>query len=92
MSSEAERADQHDGHLAAQANEPTWQPIETAPKDTAVLVYHAGFSVAHFNTTLSRWIGYDFESSSFRQFPPTHWMPLPAPPGGLVDHLQGEKK
>lgn len=57
-----------------------WQPIESAPKDTAILVYHAGYTVAHFNTTYGRWIGYGRDALEFVTGPPTHWMPLPPPP------------
>ena len=68
-----------------------WQPIETAPKDRFLLLcgpsgyttiplvfttgrmcsdYHAGRWIDHANDDLSDW-----------GFEPTHWMPLPAPPG-----------
>jgi hypothetical protein len=33
-----------------------WQPIEIAPKDTAVLTYGFGYEVAHFNTALNHWV------------------------------------
>ena len=33
-----------------------WQPIKTAPEDTAVLTYGFGDEVAHFNTALGRWV------------------------------------
>ena len=68
-----------------------WQPIETAPKDHFLLLcgpsgytttplvfttgrmcsdYHAGRWIDHANDDLSDW-----------GFEPTHWMPLPDPPG-----------
>lgn len=61
-----------------------WQPIETAPKDTAVLVYGFGYSVAHFNTAYGKWIVYGAETECTRMMNtmsrPTHWMPLPQEP------------
>lgn len=54
-----------------------WQPIESAPKDTAVLAYDFGYEVAHFNTLLNKWVA----CSDHRPIRgPTHWMPLPDPP------------
>ena len=60
-----------------------WQPIETAPKDRAILVYHFGYTIAHFNTAYGHWIGQGEctpDTLSLKQFPPTDWMPLPDPP------------
>jgi hypothetical protein len=63
-----------------------WQPIETAPKDTAILVYGFGYSVAHFNTRYERWIGFGRDTrdtEALARWPPTHWQPLPSPPEAL---------
>lgn len=62
-----------------------WQPIDTAPKDTAILLYGFGFSVAHFNTAYGKWIAYGYETPdtimlNTASSAPTHWMPLPAAP------------
>ena len=60
-----------------------WQLIETAPKDTAILVYAAGCKVAHFNTARDEWIGYGTapETHILNTYGrPTHWMPLPGAP------------
>lgn len=60
-----------------------WQPIETAPKDEAVLVYRNCFIIAHFNSVAGRWIGYGWDSADTLNMlttPPTHWRPLPSPP------------
>ena len=63
-----------------------WQPIETVPKDKAVLIYAAGYYVAHFNTTNNRWwtqtdgTGTSGERILNSWGAPTHWMPLPQPP------------
>jgi hypothetical protein len=64
----------------------TWQPIETAPKDTAILIYSSGYNVAHYNTAYERWCTYtDGRGTAGERLLnswdfPTHWMPLPAPP------------
>lgn len=57
------------------ANQYTWQPIETAPKDgTTMLLWHKDFD---FGTGVSYW------SETYNKFlvgerpQPTHWMPLP---------------
>lgn len=73
-----------------------WQPIETAPKDgTEVIVYHpeAGVCAAFCptegfawhcmdgqNTVIGRKSGRSIPSMTSFINPPTHWMPLPAPP------------
>jgi len=54
-----------------------WQPIETAPEDTAVLVYGFGYEVAHFNTALKQWVAcYDHRPLNH----PEWWQPLPEAP------------
>jgi hypothetical protein len=62
-----------------------WQPIDTAPKNgTGIIVFYypkAGMAFAF-------WDGEDFLEVSVasgivgvaKQYKPTHWMPLPAPP------------
>lgn len=60
-----------------------WQPIETAPADTAILIYAQGYRVAHFNSMAKRWIGYGANAETHilnTWAKPTHWMPLPAAP------------
>ena len=57
----------------------TWQPIETAPKDTAVLLWLGWrFEIGHFNTALGRWAA-NWDHRAL-EVPATHWMPLPSPP------------
>lgn len=67
-----------------------WQPIETAPENTFILIYENGrYHVAQYELTdvdgyfdvqeplwgfVDGWL--DVDSS----FNPTHWMPLPEPP------------
>ena len=52
-----------------------WQPIETAPHSTWVLLSHAAWIRSaeglRFNGV---WINEDYDPQ------PTHWMPLPKPP------------
>ena len=57
----------------------TWQPIETAPKDTAVLLWLGWrLEIGHFNTGLGRWAA-NWDHRAL-EVPATHWMPLPSPP------------
>jgi len=60
-----------------------WQPIETAPKNTAVLVFPShvlgrSCDMAIFPSAHGIWM----EVSQFgeRHLKPTHWQPLPNPP------------
>jgi hypothetical protein len=64
-----------------------WQPIDTAPKDRAVLVFSPslGCVLCNYSKRPSKTLGYESDWVSdcdgnrlARQ--PTHWMPLPAPP------------
>lgn len=77
-----------------------WQPIESAPKNTRVLVWAKaheswGYTEARwdlFKATLhdsyesgkrtTRWILSEPQPREWYGFTPTHWMPLPPPPGG----------
>lgn len=53
-----------------------WQPIESAPKNSAVIVYGYG------DQAFARWDGAHWrELESAAAVDPTHWMPLPSPPG-----------
>ena len=63
-----------------------WKPIETAPKDEAILIYSSGYDVAHYSTTYEKWCVYTDGSGTAAErllnswAAPTHWMPLPDPP------------
>lgn len=54
----------------------SWQPIETAPVDTAVLTYAFGYDVAHYNTLLKAWVRCSDHTRVRAEF----WMPLPPAP------------
>jgi hypothetical protein len=62
------------------SNDLLWQPIETAPKEGEYLVYMPAerhpIQVARYHPNV-KVIGNVF---AFDLSPPTHWMPLPAPP------------
>lgn len=57
-----------------------WSPIETAPMDgTRVMVFCLG------EARIARWNGYSWltvpgDYTLRKDYPPTHWMPLPDPP------------
>jgi len=58
-----------------------WQPIETAPKGTAILIYANGYNVAHY-TASGHWFSYGDKAETHilnTWGKPTHWMPLPTP-------------
>ena len=67
-----------------------WQPIETAPKDVAILIYHhddnqwrggigIGFSHSDYNGHKGV-VTEDGRAGWIIRPQPTHWMPLPEPP------------
>ncbi len=60
-----------------------WQPIVTAPWNTAVLVCHGRQVLVAVHRTAgngfpARWNGP--QADDFTYSGPTHWMPLPKPP------------
>ena len=60
-----------------------WQPIDTAPDDTEILVYGAwieGGSFKGITIATRSWIDdvWDCEGDYMGEM--THWMPLPEPP------------
>lgn len=64
---------------------PKWRPIETAPKDgTEIDLWHEGDRIADAYWKGGRWwapnFDYDGCDGVIGGPPPTHWMPLPAPP------------
>jgi hypothetical protein len=55
-----------------------WQPIETAPSDTVVLLYTPHLHVTNPERIEARI--YHVSRAGSRHAWATHWMPLPAPP------------
>lgn len=73
--------------LAEVALQTQWQPIETALKDTPILVLSKGNTqfVAYYDNRMSRWYceieeELAYIGDSLICPTPTHWMPLPEPP------------
>ena len=62
---------------------PSWQPIETAPKDVTVLFWN-GEDVCEGSYEVTDWWSEGDRRDREYGLPlcpqPTHWMPLPAPP------------
>lgn len=63
-----------------------WQPIETAPSQTSVLVGNCslkGFFRVAIRDAFGDWHndGLGYISMDPLDKSPTHWMPLPLPPG-----------
>ena len=62
----------------------TWQPIETAPKNTLVLLYVLGEHRVGFLKHGGGWNTWVLVPGKYgvpRGHAPTHWMHLPDPPG-----------
>lgn len=66
---------------------PTWQPIETAPKDgTPILgcrstwVYPSCMVWLDGPSLIPGWHSFDVSAQGRKPYSPTHWMPLPVPP------------
>ena len=81
-----------DATRAALAQATTWQPMESAPKDgTNILAWLATWEMPAFvnwrvgRSGIAMWndaVEHDNEmdGSDAYSHPPTHWLPLPAPP------------
>lgn len=67
----------------------SWRPIDSAPKDTEVLVYTRpwGAIVASYSEEFGNWLSRMQVPVSIREENemPTHWQPLPPPPDGAAD-------
>lgn len=66
-----------------------WRPIESAPDETTVLVSGLAYNTGpdRFVAVAARCGGGWFEEGAEEGetlYPPTHWQPLPAPPGAPV--------
>lgn len=58
----------------------TWQPIETAPMKTDVLVYAPRWGRKPLVVQAANPTGGQWWARGVGAVRPTHWMPLPAPP------------
>ena len=69
-----------------QAAQPQWQPIETAPREEAILVFCKAIPERGIEQTVEKlwfYTGQDHPTSKNRFCicdTATHWMPLPPPP------------
>lgn len=58
-----------------------WQPIETAPSDTTVLVHDMGYVGKGILLENGRWLDVECgRDDAWFDPPPTEWMPLPPAP------------
>ena len=67
---------------------PSWQSIESAPRDTEILVYTPpwGAIIASYSEEFGEWLSRMQVPVSIREESemPTHWLPLPSPPDGVA--------
>lgn len=57
-----------------------WQPIETAPNDTWVLLYDESGDVVCGHSQFGYWYAWFDWVDEGLKLNPTRWMPLPEPP------------
>lgn len=57
-----------------------WQPIETAPKETPVLIWNGEWVLIGEQWGDTPWSEWGNEADALNGRQPTHWMPLPDPP------------
>lgn len=58
-----------------------WQPIDAAPRGPTILLYIPGLKSGEIHTGLWKY-GWLVEGRYlYRDQQPTHWQPLPKPPG-----------
>ena len=71
-----------------------WKPIDSAPKDTEILVYTRpwGTIVASFSEEFGEWLSRMQVPVSIRDEKemPTHWRPLPEPPDDAAGEYERE--
>ena len=70
-----------------------WQPIESAPEMTAIMLHHPYYSAGQvrigFQSHGGEWHGVDARGDQYPEllWEPTAWMPIPEPPS---DSAKGE--
>lgn len=63
-----------------------WLPIEIAPADgTEILAYMPGFALGQMVLYWQDGYWREKANSMGLKYPPTHWMPLPSPPGAELN-------
>ena len=63
-----------------------WRPIESAPADgTEILAYMPGFALGQMVLYWQDDYWREKANSMGLKYPPTHWMPLPSPPGAELN-------
>lgn len=83
------------------ASSRAWQPIETAPKEDGVLVLlypsrcwaddvNSDCEVGYWDDFVQRWLAATTAAEDYTG--PTHWMPLPLPPGATPDVSSAEER
>lgn len=67
--------------LSAQGEE--WRDIETAPKDGSAILTFPHYRITHWEEEISGFARLEQKTEEWEHLkpPPTHWMPLPSPPG-----------
>lgn len=61
-----------------------WQPIKTAPKDDDILLLYRdgeGVQPGYWDDEIKSWLAVETQGLTGGRMHPTHWMPLPSPPG-----------
>ena len=69
--------------LAIECLATQWQPIETAPRDGSKILVYRPYGSKHHMIGTDEWsvaLGDVWQHSGFHN-QPTHWQPLPKPPG-----------
>lgn len=73
-----------------------WKPIDSAPKDTEILVYTRpwGTIIASFSEEFGEWLSRMQVPVSIRVEAemPTHWRPLPDPPDEAAAEEERERE
>ena len=67
-------------HIAELEAERQWQPIETAPKGTILILIRRGIGMCQIEECENIDGFFYAKWSGNNDFAPTHWMPLPEPP------------
>lgn len=71
--------------IAWRAAQPKWQPIETAPDRVPVILFIEGGILVGEKVSSNFWaVSPIYESYKIEPTTPTHWMPLPEPPGDVT--------